>query len=382
MRKVFFTLSLLILLGALHAVSNYSLISNGFEPSAVNLAMGGSPIGAVNFWHNDPLNSYSNPAIMSLHSGFSYSTSGYDYLHSVDSNLTDNLKYNAAFCGITYRGIGFLAPYENQQDEFHSTRTDYGVFDIVDEEEFEGSSIHPEDIADIYGVSVNLQDFYRNFASEGRLLPENIDLAIGMNFVHNISTISLDGSSSKTDSANLGILTKAPILNRNSIFIETALGASFYNVFNKAKTNQTGSDETTIYKRANLAWGLSGAWKNKRFNAGGIPGIIENLGTMRVLAGYCDELASEPVIIGFGTELGIADMLFLRTGYHNDEAGKIKGVTYGIGINLHYRNLVGLNYNYSYFPAGSIYKEKVIEGYGLNLDIFGLIELSKIIEDL
>ncbi|MCK9158628.1 MAG: hypothetical protein M0P53_07460 [Candidatus Cloacimonas sp.] len=61
---------------------------------------------------------------------------------------------------------------------------------------------------------------------------------------------------------------------------------------------------------------------------------------------------------------------FLRSGYHKDKGGNIEGLTYGIGLDLHYRNLVSLNGNYSYFPGGSQCKDKNIYSFGCNLNVF------------
>lgn len=69
MKRIFLVIGLCMHGMLLMAGSQYVYNCNGLEPSAINLAMGGSPIAAVNYWHRDPMTSYGNPAFTALHEG-------------------------------------------------------------------------------------------------------------------------------------------------------------------------------------------------------------------------------------------------------------------------------------------------------------------------
>ncbi len=81
----------------------YVYPSNGLETSAINLALGGSPVAPVNYWHNDPLTSYSNPAFPSMHKGFSFSQSGFKFIEADDD--AGKLDYRSSLLGISYNKI-------------------------------------------------------------------------------------------------------------------------------------------------------------------------------------------------------------------------------------------------------------------------------------
>ena len=363
----------LVSLTNLMAASHYGFTVNGFEPSAINMALGGSPVGVVNIWHNDPLNAYDNPAFPALQKGLSLSNNRYAYMKVANF---DDLHYSAALSSISSHGFGLLVPYINHKTHKTCSYIDYGAFSITDEEVFDGVPFQAYDQMTSYGLSVNLPQVYRLIKPEAQLLPKNADLALGINLIHNSSYIWPEPylERVKAKSADLGLLARIDHIQNSKLRLESAYGLSYFNAFSNKVIYFAEEQADRIYQRLNLGVSLSCSLKNGAYPAGeGIESIVENLGTARLLAGAIEEFASDPLLLGLGGELGILDTIFMRVGYHDDNAGKISGLTYGLGINLHYRDLISAVYNYSYFPKGSLSEGKSAASYSFSIDLLNII---------
>ncbi|MDY0151776.1 MAG: hypothetical protein RBS43_05840 [Candidatus Cloacimonas sp.] len=371
----------LLVLTNLMAVSHFGLTANGFEPSAINMALGGSPVGVVNFWHNDPLNAYDNPAFPALKKGLSFSNNSYAFMGAKDSDIFDDLEYSSALSSLSYYGLGLLLPFVNYKTSENNSYVDYGNFSVADEETFDPILFHAYDQISTYGFSVNLSEAYRLIKSEANLLPYNADLALGMNMIGNCSHITPYPYQEKVkaNSTNLGLLARIDHINDSNLRLESAYGLSYFNGFNNKVTFVDWGQEDLIYQRLNLGVSASLARKNSAFPVGkGIRSSVENIGTVRLLAGAIDELSDNPLLLGFGGELGLLDTVFFRMGHYDDKDGNISGLTYGLGINLHYREMISAVYNYAYFPGGSVSKGKTANSLSLNVDLLGIINDARI----
>lgn len=363
---------LILLCTYLPAGSQYVYLTNGFEPSAINLALGGSPIGAVNFWHNDPLTSYSNPAFTSLRNGIRYSYSSYNFM-KLDSDI-GTLDYKASITAVGYQGIGLLASIVPGS----GYETNYG--EIMTTEEFgnPGPTIELIEKAKVWGLALDLKEFGENFIPAVKLMPESVDLAFGVNYIRNSNTLT--GSTRYANSFDLGLLLRTPLVVSDNLQIEGAVGTSMFNAFNNSQEIVNSNEGETIYRRLNMALGISANLRNPHYKMGQNLGV-ENLGSMRLFSGGCREFASDETSWGIGAELGIADMLFLRVGRHKNEEGLIEGTTYGAGLRLHYRNLIGLRYDFAHFPVVSGFGDKTSNSFGIDLDIIGCFNIHKLAKE-
>jgi len=363
----------LITISSLQAASHYGFVSNGFEPSAMNLALGGSPVGVVNVWHNDPLNAYGNPALPSLHSGVSYSSTKYDYqkVHYTYGEYDEYLAFSSALATLSYKGIGLLFPMGHPSSNKSGSYTDYGSFQIVTEENFDGYSVNLHDQAKPFGLSINLPEVIELMHPQSSLISAKLDLAMGLNIIENTSRIHLTQDPVDTDarSVNLGLLARLKHSSESTFRVESAFGMSYFNAFKHEVSLNDGQSADVIYQRLNLGLGLSGARINPKYDDGlGILNSFENVYSIRAFGGVMEEFADDPLILGAGAELGLLDAIFFRTGYHYDKAGKIDGLTCGLGINLHYRNLFSVFCDLSRFPGGATGMDKKTISYGISID--------------
>lgn len=366
MKQAVILFALILLCPCLTAGSQYVYLTNGFEPSAANLALGGNPVAAVNFWHNDPLTSFSNPAFTSLQNGIRYSSSSYNFLKIHLSNGTGSLDYKASITAVGHNGIGLLASIVPE----YGYETSYGEIGVYDEFGDLLNTIELSERAEIYGLALNLNEFCKKNIPTVKLMPDSVDLALGVNYIRNSNTLT--GKTRYANSFDMGLLLMSPLAVSHNLQIEGALGASMFNVFNDSQKYINSNGSETIYRRLNMAAGVSANLKNTSFATGRSLGM-ENIVSMRLLGGGCWEIASDEKSWGIGTELGLVDMFFLRVGKHKNEKGFIEGTSYGAGLRLHYKNLIGLRYDFAHFPVVRGSKDKKCDSFGFDIDIIGLV---------
>ena len=140
----------LIIISHLGRASQYVYITNGFEPSAINLAMGGNPVSAVNFWNQDPLTSYGNPAFSSLYNGIHYSQSSYKYLDAHGGEM--KLDYIASLMDVGFIGIGMVTSIIPGS----GTESDYCEITLANSQGKEVGSQDLSDQAEVHGISIDL----------------------------------------------------------------------------------------------------------------------------------------------------------------------------------------------------------------------------------
>lgn len=363
---------LLFSICTINALSNLGLVSNGFEPSATNLAMGGNPVGAVNYWHNDPLNAYDNPAFPALHKGISYSNTKYVFLTLYPRpNVSEELNYKSSMISASFYGIGLLFPTNLSNSGKASTHIDYGEQQFTDGS-FEAQIVNQYDQSNSYGFSINLPEVYRQLNPNAGSIGDMVDLSIG--FSHQLHESNILNRRIEANSTNWGYLLKLKHSYRPDLKLEAALGGSNFNALKDEIDFELGTAPVRIYQRSNIGVAFSVIKANPHYAIdNSIKSSFANLFSARILTGRIREYARPIFITGMGGELGLLDTAFLRVGYHNDEEGKIKGVTYGIGINAHYRDLVSITYNYSFFPGGITKEDKEITNYGLSVNVMQII---------
>ncbi len=75
------------------------------------------------------------------------------------------------------------------------------------------------------------------------------------------------------------------------------------------------------------------------------------------------------MIHGRGIELGLLDTFFYRNGFYDDSAGYVTGPSTGLGLNLHYKDLISLNFNWAIFAGGELVDHNESFDIGFNVDI-------------
>lgn len=179
-------LVLVTLASGCFAYTNYALHYLCWEPSAINNALGGSPVGVVNIWHKSALTAYDNPAIPSFQDGINYSVSREQMFQGLGSGFED-YYYNAGILTAAYRGIGVMLPAPTPVLGKFGNYADYGEQEAMDGNGIQISAFHPYDNALVLGVSINPFEYYRSDKPGYEKWLDNIDVSAGVSYVHSIS---------------------------------------------------------------------------------------------------------------------------------------------------------------------------------------------------
>ena len=374
----------LCLFSGLAAVGDYSLTYLDLEPSSISLALGGSPAGAANIWQNSVFGAYGNPALLSFNPGLTYSNGGYQAY----SSLQNKVNYKGSLVSLSQLGLGFMYSAPNGIEGNWGLGLDYGPMELTDETGTSLGSYETYDNARVWGLSMNLFEFCRGLIPDHHPIFDHIDVAFGANQILNGSDYGPLNPGGKAEEdvleANVSVVGGIVRLNHtvaDLVSLEAVYGVSHFNP--GRNTFVVNDQENQIRDRVSQSAAFAASVKSDKVLAGGLDPVYifcENLATVRVLRGSTDTYSPDPDIQGNGVEVGFLDTFFFRRGEYKDPANGINGITSGYGIDLHYRDLVSLSYNYAEFPDinGPLMGPKALKTHDLNFNIC----LSKLIAKL
>jgi len=381
MKQVLYVLLALFLFSQAGAISQSGLLFLSFEPSSVNNALGCNPVAAANIWSRSALTAYSNPALPALQNGIIYSFTRYKWLPEAGMG---KMYYNAAFLTASHLGIGVLLPAPNGNLGKFGINMDFGEQVAMDEQGNFLGTFEAYDDALVGGLSVNPLETYRKLVPDYPPWLNFIDLAAGLNYAHLYSYQgpgtgnTEDEVEAGADIFNFGSVARLSYTLEELIKLEAVYGLVLFN-FGRARVSYVDQSQSDpIYRHVNQAGAFSVSVPSSRILEGFLdPEYIfcEHLFSLRALTGTIDERFDDDKIPGGGIEVGLLDTFFTRFGRYEDKEGSITGNTFGLGFNLHYKNLAALMINYSKYPAGDLQDKghKTVD-FNLNFDLLGLMD--------
>jgi len=127
--KIFLLVILLILIAYINADAqeHFGLFTT-FNPSAETIAFGNES-GTAYIWGNNPLNSWSNPALLAYSSGLSWGWSHDPWLEG----FVDGIYMNSSYVSYANQNFGLLLPMLNASTDWGTT-LDYGETEIYNAE--------------------------------------------------------------------------------------------------------------------------------------------------------------------------------------------------------------------------------------------------------
>lgn len=354
--KLIFTILLLILMSACFAISEYTCVFLALEPSNTVRALGYGGIGVADIWHNNPLNSYSNPAMASLRDGVSYGRTHENWLG------IDNIYYDAGMVNLGFRGLGIILPAPNQGEEL-GINLDYGMQTQTDAQGNEIGRFRSYESATPYGVAINFLNILRSYNEHYPLL-DHIDITLGAEQIFiksylgpGIGEFAGVSQTEKAQIINLGCLCSLNYTVSDILKFEGVYGLSMFNPTKSTFSYINSADKDPIYRYNNDGYAVSAALLSSKLLGSFIPDEIlffDNIATVRYFAAKQDDFKSPDDIESYGAEIGLMDTIYLRRGHYDDPSGHITGDTEGIGINLHYKDLIAFTYNTSEIPGGEL----------------------------
>ena len=370
MKKYFYLVVFLFNIIFLNSISNYGCIFSAIEPSSINRAIG-MTTGSVNIWHENPFMNCANPAIGSFHEGFSFSFINDKWFEEVPG--LNKMYYDASMISYGYRGISVIFPFYNgsKANEKFGLTMDYGNENIVDENGNVTNNFNAYESSQTYGLSFNFTKIYCNFVESDFTFLNHFDLAVGANFVAIKSVLSpnsenFNGTADGTK-LDIGTIAKFSYIFNNNINFEAVYGLSHHNVGKSDISYGHEIQKDIIYRDCNQGFAGSVSLLSKGFLSED-HAFFENIFCLRYLHSVENNFQDSPDIVGYGCEIGFFDTVFIRKGYYDDTAGSVKGQTFGIGINLHYKKMIAITYNYSEFPGGELQNSQDSSDFGISSD--------------
>ena len=124
--KLFLLVIVLVFTGHLTAGSEFTGIFTIINPSATTIAFGNQS-GTAYIWGNNPLNSWSNPALLAYNDGLSWGWSHDQWFESVISDM----YFNSSYLSYANQNYSILVPMLNASGKLGTT-FDYGKQEAYD----------------------------------------------------------------------------------------------------------------------------------------------------------------------------------------------------------------------------------------------------------
>ncbi|MDP8269674.1 MAG: hypothetical protein P9L97_13200 [Candidatus Tenebribacter davisii] len=382
MLMIFF---LLICSLSVNAYNNPTCIFTMINPSATNSALG-IVVGGANIWNQNPLDVWSNPAKLGYFDGFSLGYSHDSYLEDV----FDDIYFDSSYLNLGWKGIGLMLPMINNQAKFGSS-FGYGDQDAYDEDGNFLGTFNSWESSSGFALGVNLLKFYGEMSDNDKItqLQSYSDFSIGYNYNYVESELApegtgatemgyLDNSASYTD--GLGMIFRISPLNElnysSFLFFKSDIVYSlYYRNISKTIMDYGDYDEPMPYATES-AFSIRMAMGNDIFKGLIIYDIISIFGkdilSINYLYGKSRAMDSDNAF-GNGYDVTFLDIFSYRKGYYEDKEGNIEGKTSGYGINLNYKDLIHLQYNYAEIPGGDLQDIQEKEDYMLNINLLELL---------
>jgi len=154
--KLFLLVILLILTAHNDAdAEDYVGLFTTFNPSAETIAFGNQS-GTAYIWGNNPLNSWSNPALLAYNNGLSWGWSRDPWLEDIVSSI----YLNSSYLSYANNDLGILLPIINASAKFGTT-IDYGEEEAYNAQGYLVDTFHSYETCSRFAVAKKL--FHLNF---------------------------------------------------------------------------------------------------------------------------------------------------------------------------------------------------------------------------
>ena len=360
-----------------------SCIFTSINPSATGMSLGRC-CGGADIWNKNPLDVWSNPAMLGYYEGLSLGYSHDSYLEEA----IEDLYFDSSYLVIGWKGIGIMVPMLNNQSKF-GTRFDYGIQNVYEEDANCVKLVNPWESSAELAVGLNLLEFYGAFSDDEGIskLQAYTDLSLGYNY-NIITTNNIEYGPSENDNGTfiresyldgLGMILRfSPLNERNyssNYYLKTDFVISLYSRnYSRTSIRSSNSYNPIAFSKDSAA----------SFKLGvGIENLKSTFGTefYNISTVFCEDIISlklytgkshmddNCMVYGNGLEFSLFDIVSLRVGDYNDEQGHVEGRTTGLGLNLRYHDLVQLQYNYAEYPGGEIQEVQKVSDFMLNVNL-------------
>jgi len=370
--KLFLLVILLVLTGHLTAGSEFTGIFTMINPSATSTAFGNQS-GTAYIWGNNPLNSWSNPALLAYNSGLSWGWSRDPWFE----DIIHGMYLNSSYLSYANSNFGILLPMINASGKLGTT-CDYGDQEAYDAEGHLIGTFHSYETCSRLAVakklfhlnllhnSGNSDSFTFSGGYDFRYITSNLPLLIADSLDREIVHATMHGL------GLLGHFIHHQRLSSKQSFLAFEATAGYYqmNLFKSEMSYESGDWPLPYGNQFGIAGKISYHFGNSISLP--LPFLKENLSFCYVydtqkLGDYNSEWSS-------GYEFGFFNTFFLRWGEFHNEQGHIEGSTSGVGVKFNINNLVYFEYNYATFPTGDLQSEQRKDDLMISVDLMKVLK--------
>jgi hypothetical protein len=389
MKRIYLIIVILYSVFQLFAINYFSCIFTTINPSVRGSAFGNNG-GAADIWDTNPLGVWSNPAKLGYHKGAAYGYSNVPWM----AEIFDDLVFRASYVSIGWNGIGILLPAPSQKDQ-SGTVFSYGEQIATDPNGNIIDSFDSWEASARYAFGINIFEFSSKMLRQDFLYKINHFGEISLGYSYDDIQSKIGGgfiNGSFTNDVVPADFQSYSFLGRLSPFNKTnALGGFLtldlvggVNYINPQKSEIT---YFSVSDPDQMPWGKHSAFSGRlSISKEIVPGLkmppildafIDNLFTYYYSQDntiYGKNTDDNPSEWGYGYEFTFFDILSVRDGEFRDWGGEILGYTYGLGVNLNYKDMVQFQYNYAEIPGGELERKRKMDEYLFRVDFFKLLD--------
>ncbi len=351
--KIFLFAILFVLTAHIDADSeDYFGLFTTFNPSAETIAFGNQS-GTAYIWGNNPLNSWSNPALLAYNDGLSWGWSHDPWL----DGFVDGIYMNSSYVSYANQNFGLLLPMLNASGNLGTT-CDYGMQEAYDANGHLVSKFHSYEICSRFAVgkklfhlnllhnSGNSDSFTFSGGYDFRYITSNLPLFVADSLDRDIVHGTMHGLGLVGHFIHHQRLHSA----KSSLTFEITSGLYQMNLFRNEMHYKSGDYPLPYGTRLGFTGKVS-------YDFGANSNISMPVSFMQSNLSLCllydtSKYADNPSTWGQGFEFGLFETLFLRWGKHHDQSGQERN-TFGLGVKLNFSE-VHFEYNYATFSIGSL----------------------------
>lgn len=371
-------------------LSESGAISTFLDPSIAGSGMGRT--GVAVFWHED-LNDWSNPALLGYQKGIRYSRGKTQLVPGLAEDVfftSDRFAVGAWGVGVSMAG----KPISGLGQLY----LDYGESEATDEEgNIVGTFNSFEEIHQV-GVGVSVIRFLESVAratgGDPNALSRYGDLSIGHAWKSVVvdlapASVTLDAQAGRGESKQR---------DRGALLRITPIGAVGFHRAGGVKLDLAGGFSQRNYDEATISYidedqsdpiveeRLVGASARLSIRLAEVDasGIWDFLTPVVSAAGAWEEARyywggdrlGGSVIKRTGQEISLLGLVSLRHGFVEDQTGDIVDDTYGFGVGLQYRGILGARYDWAEVPQASFLDKVEREGFTIWFDPYRLVRAA------
>ena len=338
---------LIMVMGTLNANTDFVGTFTIKNPSSTIIALGYES-GAAYIWNNNPLNSWSNPALLAYCKGLSWVSSGELY-YSMDHKNPDMYSSYISYANDYFT---LLVPMVNTNYKFGTTfKYNSSSYYYYNDDESDSY----KETCSRFSIACKLTKII--FQKIAPTINDKFEISVGYDLKYvtsNVPPIILgeaDASGYMHGVGLVGLIKPLRIITTKVSRFDLDITGGIYTM--NVTKNNLSNDTYTYPLPYGTRMGFGGKFSIMPFNENVVnylsPFKIKGTFSISYIYGN-SKYADNPSSWGHGIEVGLFNTIFLRRGYYKNDLRNYSGHTFGLGVGVHLMRYFYFEYNYTEYP--------------------------------